>query len=86
MHVVGWVDCRGDQGFCSVECRDRQIFIDEIKETEISKKRILESIRHRRNSGRCESSSGLLEEFRQRHSCRKDGGEGRRRAVLFSYS
>ncbi|XP_030535894.1 FCS-Like Zinc finger 17-like [Rhodamnia argentea] len=26
---------RGDQGFCSVECRDRQIVIDEMREMEM---------------------------------------------------
>ncbi|CAI9757734.1 unnamed protein product [Fraxinus pennsylvanica] len=52
---------RGDQGFCSVECRSRQIYMDEMKETEISTKKVLVSFRQRR----CETSS-LLEEFKQR--------------------
>ncbi|OVA13020.1 Protein of unknown function DUF581 [Macleaya cordata] len=37
---------RGDQGFCSVDCRCRQILIDEIKEMEASTKEILASSRH----------------------------------------
>ncbi|KAG5538031.1 hypothetical protein RHGRI_025202 [Rhododendron griersonianum] len=31
---------KGDQGFCSVECRDRQIYLDEIKEMEESTKKM----------------------------------------------
>ncbi|CAA2990341.1 uncharacterized protein LOC111374895 [Olea europaea var. sylvestris] len=56
---------RGDQGFCSVECRSRQIYIDEMKEIEISTKKVLASMRQRGSSGRCETSS-VLEESRQR--------------------
>ncbi|KAI3919360.1 hypothetical protein MKX01_038830 [Papaver californicum] len=33
----------GDQGFCSVDCRSRQIVKDEIREIEISTKKILSS-------------------------------------------
>ncbi|XP_051115437.1 FCS-Like Zinc finger 17-like [Andrographis paniculata] len=54
---------RGDLGFCSVECRDRQIYLDEMKEIEISTKKILNSFRH--GGGRCETGS-LVDEFRQR--------------------
>ncbi|XP_062087936.1 FCS-Like Zinc finger 17-like [Humulus lupulus] len=36
---------RGDQGFCSIECRDRQIYLDEIKELEASTKKIISSYR-----------------------------------------
>ncbi|KAG9154946.1 hypothetical protein Leryth_012137 [Lithospermum erythrorhizon] len=32
---------RGDQGFCSEKCRDRQIYLDEIKELESSTKKTL---------------------------------------------
>ncbi|KAK6128076.1 hypothetical protein DH2020_038181 [Rehmannia glutinosa] len=60
---------RGDLGFCSVECRDRQIYLDESKEIEISSQRILASFRRRNRGGggggRCETSK-LLEEFRER--------------------
>ncbi|KAK4479198.1 hypothetical protein RD792_014709 [Penstemon davidsonii] len=58
----------GDLGFCSVECRDRQIYVDEMKEIEISTKKILASFRQRRRDGggRCETSGNLLDEYRQR--------------------
>ncbi|KAL2457367.1 hypothetical protein Fot_30467 [Forsythia ovata] len=56
---------KGDQGFCSVECRSRQMYMDEMKEIEISTKKVLASFRQRGNGGRCETSS-LFEEFRQR--------------------
>ncbi|KAK2970009.1 hypothetical protein RJ640_008349 [Escallonia rubra] len=72
---------RGDQGFCSVECRTRQIYLDEIRELEASTKKVLESYRQRRNGGRCETSV-LLEEHRHRHeplSHRKD-------RAIFSFS
>ncbi|KAF4368871.1 hypothetical protein F8388_021483 [Cannabis sativa] len=36
---------RGDQGFCSIECRDRQIYLDDIKELEASTKKIVSSYR-----------------------------------------
>lgn len=39
---------RGDQGYCSIECRDRQIFLDEMKELEASRKKFLKS-----NNGHC---------------------------------
>ncbi|CAJ1950659.1 unnamed protein product [Sphenostylis stenocarpa] len=34
---------RGDQGFCSIECRDRQIAMDEMKEKESSSKQMVSS-------------------------------------------
>lgn len=37
------VICRGDQGFCSVECRNRQIVLDEKRELESSTKRMVSS-------------------------------------------
>ncbi|PIN21254.1 hypothetical protein CDL12_06044 [Handroanthus impetiginosus] len=74
---------RGDLGFCSVECRDRQIYLDETKKIENSTQKILASFRQRRRDGggRCETSR-LLEESRERRhpfSCQKSG-------VVFSYS
>ncbi|WVZ24316.1 hypothetical protein V8G54_002860 [Vigna mungo] len=36
---------RGDQGFCSVECRNRQIVLDEMKELESSTKQMVASYR-----------------------------------------
>ncbi|KAF8027479.1 hypothetical protein BT93_E0399 [Corymbia citriodora subsp. variegata] len=37
---------RGDEGYCSVECRDRRIVMDEMKELEASAKRMVSSPRH----------------------------------------
>ncbi|KAF6146664.1 hypothetical protein GIB67_008950 [Kingdonia uniflora] len=37
---------RGDLGFCSVECRCRQIYLDEMKEIEASTKEFSASYRH----------------------------------------
>ncbi|KAE8719959.1 putative Senescence-associated protein 21 [Hibiscus syriacus] len=37
---------RGDQGFCSIDCRERQIVLDEMRELELSAKTMLESPRH----------------------------------------
>ncbi|KAL8118839.1 hypothetical protein AgCh_016363 [Apium graveolens] len=34
---------KGDQGFCSVECRDRQIYLDDISDLEASTKRLVSS-------------------------------------------
>ncbi|XP_057981940.1 FCS-Like Zinc finger 15-like [Malania oleifera] len=60
---------RGDQGFCSAECRSRQIVVDEMKEIESCRKKMVASFRRKS----CRSSSGggyethaLLEELRQR--------------------
>ncbi|KAK9282415.1 hypothetical protein L1049_005332 [Liquidambar formosana] len=52
---------RGDQGFCSVECRSRQMDLDERKEIEASTKRMLKSFRHR-----CETRV-LQDNFRRCH-------------------
>ncbi|GFP85744.1 hypothetical protein PHJA_000718100 [Phtheirospermum japonicum] len=61
---------RGDLGFCSVECRDRQIYMDETKEIEISTQKMLSSFRQRNRchgggGRRCETRQ-LLEDFRKR--------------------
>ncbi|XP_054779867.1 FCS-Like Zinc finger 17-like [Prosopis cineraria] len=34
---------RGDEGFCSVECRNRQIVMDEMKELDSSRKKMVSS-------------------------------------------
>ncbi|XP_040999047.1 FCS-Like Zinc finger 17-like [Juglans microcarpa x Juglans regia] len=58
---------RGDQGFCSVECRDSEVVLDEMREVETSTKQMLSPYHgHRCNSGRRETQI-LLQEFRQRH-------------------
>ncbi|XP_059643832.1 FCS-Like Zinc finger 17-like [Cornus florida] len=59
---------RGDQGFCTIECRNRQIYLDEMREIEISTNKIVKSFRHgQHTTGRCETLD-LLEEFRQRRN------------------
>ncbi|XP_059306605.1 FCS-Like Zinc finger 17-like [Lycium ferocissimum] len=59
---------RGDLGFCSLECRNRQIYMDEIKEIETQTKKILGSFRRRGESGRCSETSALLEDYHQRRN------------------
>ncbi|KAK9131535.1 hypothetical protein Sjap_012022 [Stephania japonica] len=50
---------RGDKGFCSVECRCRQIQLDEIKELEAATKEALRAYRsqHCQSEGRVQSST-----------------------------
>ncbi|XP_061361915.1 FCS-Like Zinc finger 17-like [Gastrolobium bilobum] len=43
---------RGDQGFCSIECRNRQIVLDEMRELESSTKQIVASYRQCCNKAR----------------------------------
>ncbi|PSS07284.1 hypothetical protein CEY00_Acc17625 [Actinidia chinensis var. chinensis] len=65
---------RGDLGFCSLECRNRQIYLDDMKELEASTKKTLASSRHCRPRDQCEARA-ILEQFEQRHkamSCVKD--------------
>ncbi|XVF74233.1 hypothetical protein PTKIN_Ptkin13bG0093900 [Pterospermum kingtungense] len=57
---------RGDQGFCSTECRNRQIMLDEMRELELSTKQMLASSRHRSASGQRETRT-LLEDLRRRN-------------------
>ncbi|KAF9689835.1 hypothetical protein SADUNF_Sadunf01G0133800 [Salix dunnii] len=58
---------RGDQGFCSVECRNRQIVLDEMKELESSTSGRLNSYKHcSATAGRSESRR-VLEDLRRRH-------------------
>ncbi|KAJ4717689.1 Protein of unknown function (DUF581) [Melia azedarach] len=60
---------RGDQGFCSIECRDRQIVVDEMRELENSTKQIVASYRHCNNGGDRRETQILIEELRrQRHN------------------
>ncbi|XP_010535233.1 PREDICTED: uncharacterized protein LOC104810583 [Tarenaya hassleriana] len=53
---------RGDLGFCTVECRDRQILMDERDEFEVSTKRLLANS----GAGKTETQI-LLEDLRRRH-------------------
>jgi len=50
--------CRGDQGFCSVECRNRQIVLDEMKELESSTKKMVAS--HRQCSSEARQETRLI--------------------------
>ncbi|EEF28375.1 FCS-Like Zinc finger 17 [Ricinus communis] len=58
---------RGDQGFCSIECRNRQIVLDEMRELEASTVQMRKSYnRHCSSAGRHETRL-ILEEIRRRH-------------------
>ncbi|GMI93651.1 hypothetical protein HRI_003034400 [Hibiscus trionum] len=63
---------RGDQGFCSIDCRERQIVLDEMEELQLSTKRMLESPRHC-SSTTAAAASGrreirlLIEDLRRRN-------------------
>ncbi|KAJ8535799.1 hypothetical protein K7X08_034200 [Anisodus acutangulus] len=60
---------KGDLGFCSVECRNRQIYLDEIKEMETCTKKMLRSFLRCGDDGRrCSETSALLEEYKQRQN------------------
>ncbi|XP_047943950.1 FCS-Like Zinc finger 17-like [Salvia hispanica] len=72
---------KGDLGFCSVECRDRQIYMDETQQMEANTKRILSSFRQRYGGGRCETTK-LLEDYRRRRRSFTPPSE----RVVFSYS
>ncbi|KAI4329033.1 hypothetical protein L6164_021340 [Bauhinia variegata] len=54
---------RGDQGFCSIECRNRQIVLDEMRELESSTKQMVASQRHCWNDARRETRL-ILEDLR----------------------
>ncbi|KAM7480655.1 hypothetical protein LguiA_028868 [Lonicera macranthoides] len=60
---------KGDQGYCSAECRDRQIYLDEIQELETSTNKILASLRRRcGNPSQCRCTTDTLlfeQEIRQ---------------------
>ncbi|KAL3723548.1 hypothetical protein ACJRO7_035683 [Eucalyptus globulus] len=56
---------RGDEGYCSVECRDRRIMMDEMKELEASTKRMVSSPRHC-YAASLQSETRLLREELQR--------------------
>ncbi|XVE51789.1 hypothetical protein DITRI_Ditri02bG0069600 [Diplodiscus trichospermus] len=58
---------RGDQGFCSVECRDRQIVLDEMRELELSTKQMLASSRHCSASDRRDTRI-VLDDLRRRNN------------------
>nr|XP_009785588.1 PREDICTED: uncharacterized protein LOC104233832 [Nicotiana sylvestris]XP_016446680.1 PREDICTED: uncharacterized protein LOC107771751 [Nicotiana tabacum] len=59
---------KGEMGFCSLECRHRQIYLDEIKEIETCTKKMLLSFRRCGDGGRFSETSALLEEYHQRRN------------------
>ncbi|KAJ8756192.1 hypothetical protein K2173_024739 [Erythroxylum novogranatense] len=76
---------RGDQGFCSIECRDRQIFLDETKEAESKTKHMLKySYKHCSNSSADESEIRLLREelSRRRQKPRQPHHQGQRPSLV----
>ncbi|XP_015079058.1 FCS-Like Zinc finger 15-like [Solanum pennellii] len=57
---------RGELGFCSVDCRNRQIYLDELKKIETFTKKILASlIRRRRQVGRSSLITAPSEDYRR---------------------
>ncbi|XP_021761879.1 uncharacterized protein LOC110726712 [Chenopodium quinoa] len=63
---------RGDQGFCSIECRNRQIMVDEMKEMEVkTKKRLATSTATSIDCAGCETCK-LLEDLRRRRQHRNN--------------
>ncbi|KAI3414560.1 uncharacterized protein J3R85_016203 [Psidium guajava] len=57
---------RGDEGYCSVECRERRIVMDEMKELEASAKRMGSSPRHCYAASLQRETRLLREELRRR--------------------
>ncbi|EXB64666.1 hypothetical protein L484_018000 [Morus notabilis] len=74
---------RGDQGFCSIECRDRQIFLDEMRELEASTKQMIASYRSTSCSPARHETRILLEDLRQRDH-KPIPNHRRNRAVVIS--
>ncbi|XP_059302514.1 FCS-Like Zinc finger 17-like [Lycium ferocissimum] len=65
----------GELGFCSVDCRNKQIYLDEMKNIETHTKTILASIHQRQQAGQCSENTVLSEDCRQRGkplSCTKN--------------
>ncbi|XP_061982722.1 uncharacterized protein LOC133702399 [Populus nigra] len=58
---------RGDQGFCSIECRNRQIVLDEMRELEASGKERLKSYEHCSTTAGRHETRRVLEELRRSH-------------------
>ncbi|KAL5579665.1 hypothetical protein UlMin_012107 [Ulmus minor] len=73
---------RGDQGFCSVECRERHIFVEEMRELEASTKQMVASYRKQCKSSRDET--GLLLEDLPHKNNNYLISQPRNRAVVFS--
>ncbi|XP_021720389.1 uncharacterized protein LOC110688029 [Chenopodium quinoa] len=62
---------RGDQGFCSIECRNRQIMVDEMKEIEVKTKKRLATSTTSIDCAGCETCK-LLEVLRLRRHHRNN--------------
>ncbi|KAJ7011486.1 FCS-Like Zinc finger 17 [Populus alba] len=58
---------RGDQGFCSIECRNRQIVLDEMRELEASTNERLKSYKHCSTTAGRHETRRVLEDLRRRH-------------------
>lgn len=59
---------RGDQGYCSIKCRNKQIDIDDKRELEASTRKMLASYRQcLKNEPRTETRL-ILEDLRQQHN------------------
>ncbi|CAK7356451.1 unnamed protein product [Dovyalis caffra] len=58
---------RGDQGFCSIECRSRQIVLDEMRELEASTKERLKYYKHCSTTAGRHETRRVLEDLRRRH-------------------
>ncbi|XP_044495907.1 FCS-Like Zinc finger 17-like [Mangifera indica] len=57
---------RSDQGFCSIECRNRQIYLDDMKDLENSTKQMFSSARHHCSGDDRRETQLLLKELRKR--------------------
>ncbi|KAE9615309.1 hypothetical protein Lal_00048232 [Lupinus albus] len=55
---------RGDEGFCSVECRNRQIVLDEMRELERSTKKMVASYNRQHCNDACEETRLILKDLR----------------------
>lgn len=76
---------RGDQGFCSIRCRNHQIIMDANKEKDICSKRRLASNRRRLYYGvrdRCDTQF-LREEFPKQHTTQYMQARERNAQILF---
>ncbi|KAM3232987.1 hypothetical protein P3L10_018346 [Capsicum annuum] len=58
---------RGELGFCSADCRNKQIYLDELKKVETYTKKMLASLvrQRRRGAGRCRQNIVASEDFQQ---------------------
>ncbi|XP_019430225.1 PREDICTED: uncharacterized protein LOC109337656 [Lupinus angustifolius] len=55
---------RGDEGFCSVECRNKQIVLDEMRELESSTTHMVASYNRQYGNDGCKETRLILEDLR----------------------